>query len=129
MGDKISTLLYMPAYQPNPHSETLLLNKYKAPSFLGVSIAPILKISSSIFVHLQGSYFQPYMQLENTPNGEVIYSKNFPRGSFMGHFAIVWQSPVGPISLSATYYEKDQVKWYPQFNIGYQIFKTKALAN
>ena len=47
----------------------------------------------------------------------------------MGHFAFVWQSPIGPISLSATYYEKNDVKWYPQFNIGYQIFKSKALAN
>ncbi len=129
MGDKISTLLYMPSYQPNPHSKTLLLSHYKAPSFIGVSITPIIKLSGSLFIHLQGSYFQPYKQLEKTGSTEIVFSKRYPRGSFMGHFAFVWQSPVGPISLSATYYEKGDVKWYPQFNIGYQIFKTKALAN
>lgn len=127
MGDEISTLLYMPSYTPNPHSNTLLLNKYKSPSFLGVSITPIIKFSESLFLYLQSSFFQPYKQLEKGPNEELQFGKNYPRGAFMGHFALVWQTPVGPISLSATYYEKDDVKWYPQFNIGYQIFKSKAL--
>lgn len=129
MGDQISTLLYMPAYQPNPHSKTLLLANYKAPSFLGVSVTPIIKISSSLFFYLQCSYFQPYKQLIRTTGAEAVFGEKYPKGTFMGHFAFVWQSPVGPISLSATYYEKEQVKWYPQFNIGYQIFKTKPLAN
>lgn len=129
MGDQISTLLYMPAYQPNPHSKTLLLNQYKAPAFLGVSITPIIKLSASLFIHLQGSFFQPYKQLETTTNGEVKFGNPYPHGAFMGNLALIWQSPVGPVSFSATYYEKEDVKWYPQFNIGYQIFKTKALAN
>lgn len=129
MGDKISTLLYMPAYQPNPHTKTLLLDQYKAPSFLGVSITPIIKLSGSLFIHLQGSFFQPYKQLEKTNSSKVVFGDKYPKGAFMGHFAFVWQSPIGPISLSATYYEKNDVKWYPQFNIGYQIFKSKALAN
>jgi len=129
MGDRISTLLYMPAYQPNPHSKTLLLNQYKAPSFLGVSITPIIKLSESVFIYLQGSFFQPYKQLEPTTNGEVKFGKTYPNGAFMGNLALIWQSPIGPVSFSATYYEKEDVKWYPQLNIGYQIFKTKALAN
>jgi hypothetical protein len=67
--------------------------------------------------------------LEPSSDGLARFTEPFPQGSFMGHLALVWQSPVGPISLSATYYEKDEVKWYPQFNIGYQIFTKKALAN
>lgn len=128
MGDETSTLLYMPSYNPNPHSNTLLLNQYKSPSFLGISVTPIIKFSESLFIYLQGSFFQPYKQLEKGTDNQFSFGDKYPPGAFMGHFALVWQTPVGPISLSATYYEKDDVKWYPQFNIGYQIFKSKALA-
>jgi len=129
LGDYTSTLLYMPAFQPSPHSKTLLLSQYKAPSYLGVSLSPIIKISNSLFVHFQASYFQPHKKLEQTPEGLPQFGKRFPLGSFMGNFAFVWQSPVGPISLSTAYYDKEEVKWYPQFNIGFQIYKPKALAN
>lgn len=129
MGDFTSTLLYLPAFQPHPHSKTLLLQNNRAASFLGLSLTPILKLSGSLFLHLQGSFFQPYKYLEQTEDGLPKFGKAFPHGSFMGNFALVWQSPVGPISLSASYYEKDEVKWYPQFNIGFQIYKPKALSN
>ncbi len=129
MGDRTSSLLFMPAFEPNPHSKTLLLSRYKAPSYAGISLNPILKFTRSLFFQLQGSYFQPHRMLEPSQDGLAHFSDPFPQGAFMGHVALVWQSPVGPISLSATYYEKDEVKWYPQFNIGYQIFTKKALAN
>jgi len=129
MGDHISTLLYLPAFMPNPHSRTLLLNAYRAPSFVGVAVTPIIKISSSFSVHLQGAYFQPNRLLIQNSEGVAKFTDLFPMGSFMANFAAVWQSPVGPVTLSATYYQKSEVKWFPQLNIGYLIFKSKALAN
>lgn len=127
MGDHISTLLYLPAFQPNPHSKTLLLNGYRAPSFIGVALTPIIKFSDSFSLHLQGSYFQPGRQLIENTEGIAKFTGFFPEGSFMANFAAVWQSPVGPVSLSASYYQRSDVKWFPQFNIGFLIFKSKAL--
>ncbi len=129
MGDHISTLLYMPAFTPNPHSKTLLLNGYRAPSYAGVALTPIVKISGSLSVHLQAAYFKAYRQLIENSEGVAKFTGIFPPGAFMANAAVVWQSPVGPVSLSATYYQKSQVKWYPQLNIGFLIFKPKALAN
>lgn len=129
MGDHISTMMYMPAFTPNPHSKTLLLNSYRAPSFAALAISPIIHLSGSVFIHLQGSYFQPYRQLEESSDAVPRFTKNLPRGSFMGNVALVWQAPLGPISLSATYYQKSQVKWFPQLNIGFLIFRPKALIN
>lgn len=129
MKDRISTLIIMPSFEPFPHSRTLLLNNNRAPSFLGVSVTPVLKLSKSLFLHFKGVYFQPYRQLVVTEDGSTRFSDNFPRGSFMGDIAAVWQSPVGPVSLSASWYEKTGIKWFPQLNIGFLIYKPKALAN
>jgi NTE family protein len=127
MGDHISTLLYLPAFQPNPHSKTLLLNGYRAPSFVGIAISPIIKFSDSFSFHLQGSYFQPGRQLIENTEGIAKFTEFLPEGSFMANIAAVWQSPVGPVSLSASYYQRSDVKWFPQLNIGFLIFKSKAL--
>ncbi len=129
MGDHISTLLYLPAFQPSPHNRTLLLNAYRAPAFVGVALTPIIKLSPALSVHIQGAYFQPNRLLIENSDGIAKFTEFLPMGSFMANFAAVWQSPVGPVSLSATYYQKSEVKWYPQLNIGFLIFKSKALAN
>jgi NTE family protein len=129
MGDRISTLMFMPAYEPFPHSRTLLLNGNRAPSFMGMSVTPIVKFTRSLHLHLKGAYFQPYKQLLVTEDGSTQFSDRFPRGRFMADIAAVWQSPVGPVTLSASYYERADIKWFPQLNIGFLIYKPKALSN
>lgn len=129
MGDRISTLLFLPAFQPNPHSRTLLLNENRATSFMGVALTPIIRFTKSLSLHIMGAYFQPHKQLIVTNDGTTKFSKQFPMGSFSADIAAVWQSPVGPITLSASYYQKSDIKWFPQLNIGFLIYKPKALSN
>lgn len=128
MGDRISTLLYLPAFQPTPHSKTLLLSSNRSQSFVGLAVMPIFRFTKSLSVHVMGAYFQPYKLLEKTNDGSTLFSPIFPSGNFSAEIAGVWQSPVGPVTLSASYYDKSDVKWFPQLNIGFLIFKPKALA-
>ncbi|MFA5848910.1 MAG: patatin-like phospholipase family protein [Bacteroidales bacterium] len=128
MGDRISTLLFLPAFQPNPHSRTLLLNENRAPSFMGIALMPIVRFTKNLSLHLTGAYFQPYKQLMVTTDGSTQFTGLFPRGAFSADIAAVWQSPVGPVTLSASYYEKADVKWFPQLNIGFLVYKPKALS-
>ncbi len=129
MGDYISTLMYLPAYHPNPHSKTILTRNLRAPSFAGLSITPIIRLSRSFSFHLQCSYFQPYRLLTEDAEGDATFTETFPKGTFSAHLAAVLQTVIGPISFSASYYDKPDVKWYPQLNIGFLIFKPKALEN
>ena len=128
-ADYISTLISLPAFQPNPHSKTLMLKGYRAPTYIAGGVNSIFRIANSIFLNTQLTYFQPYQSLIQNEDGTADFSKPFPTGSFMGNAALVWQSPVGPISLSATYYQRGDVKWYPQLNIGLLLFKSKSLSN
>lgn len=129
MGDRISTLLFLPAFQPNPHSRTLLLTENRAASYMGIALTPIIRFTKRLSLHMTGAYFQPYKQLINTTDGSTQFSDQFPRGSFSADIAAVWQSPVGPVTLSASYYEKSDIKWFPQLNIGFLVYKPKALSN
>ena len=128
-GDYNSTLLTLPAFQPNPHSKTLLMKENRANSYLGISVTPIFKLSNSISLQTQISYFQPYRRISEDSMSNAVFTRSFPKGSFMGDFALVWHSPIGAVALSASYYEKGGIKWYPQLNIGYMLFKPKGLDN
>lgn len=129
MGDYTSTLLMTPAFQPFVHSKTILVGSYRAPVFAGVAITPVFKFIPSLYIHLTAAYFQPYESILDNGGGKYSYSDTFPIGQFMANAALVWQSPVGPISFSCAYYDKGETKWYPQFNIGFLIFRDRGLRN
>lgn len=130
LADYTSTMIAMPAYQPTVHSKTLMLGAYRAPIYAGLMITPIIKFTKTFFLQLSGGYFQPYRALEETASGGYQYTDPFPRGSLIGNVALVWQSPIGPLSLSCAYYEgAEKAKLYPSFNIGFLIFREHGLKN
>lgn len=128
MSDYLSTLLRMPVFSPIPHSKTLMLQNYRADNYIGVGISPVFLFTKTFYLHTTLSYFQAYKQLIPFENGKFVYSDKFPRGGIIANMALVWQSPVGPVSFSASYYERGEYNhWYPQLNIGFLLFRKKIL--
>jgi len=128
MSDYISTVMAQPAFQPTPHSKTLMLDQYRAESYLGGGLMPVLKFNQSVALHLSGFYFLPYKKTVEDEQGNLSYARAFSQHSWMLAAAFVWQSPLGPVSLSTNYYDREVNKFYTQLNIGYLIFKRKSLS-
>lgn len=125
-GNYYATLLYMPVFQPVPHSNTLMMERYRANTYLGVSVSPIVTFANSLYLHTTAAYFQPWEMINHLGNGLYEYSGRLPHGGLIGNAALVWQSPIGPVSLAATYYSKaDGRHWYTQLNIGMLLFKKR----
>ena len=126
MEGYIPELLSMPAFRPFPAASAMLLKSYRGDTYAGFGISPVICVTKTLFLHCNLSYFQPYRGVYEEWGGRYSYSGKFPRGAFMGNAAIVWHSPAGPVSLSASYYEKgEQSRWYPQLNIGFLLFKKR----
>ena len=128
MSDYISTVLAQPAFQPTPHSKTLMLPQYRADTYFGFGLTPVVRFTSSISLHLSGFFFQPYQKTMEDVDGNLYNAKPFSTHSWMTAAALVWQSPIGPVSLTTNYYEKEVNSFYNQLNIGFLIFKRKALS-
>ncbi len=127
MSNFYSELFSMSKYEPIPHASTMLLGRYRANSFGGFAVSPVVKFADKFYAHTTAAYFVPYRQLLKDANGwQYSYSDKFPKGGMIANFALVWQSPVGPVSFSAAYYSKGDRKWYPQFNFGYLLFHRKS---
>ena len=130
LNNYISTMLYTPAFEPIPHSTTLMLPNYRANNFIGAGLSPVFRLSPSIYIHSTFSYFQPYKQIKDLGEGNYDFHEGLSQGGIIANAALVWQSPIGPISLSSSYYDRPESNnWYTQFNIGLLLFKKKSLEN
>jgi len=128
MSDYISTVMAQPAFQPTPHSKTLMLDQYRADVYLGCGLIPVVRFTPTFSLRLSGFYFLPYQKTMQDGWGNLYNAEALSVDSWMASAALVWQSPLGPVSLSTNYYDKEVNKLYTQLNIGYLIFKRKALS-
>jgi NTE family protein len=123
-----TNLLAMPVYEPVPHAGTVLMEGYRANSFVGAALHPVIKFTEKIYLHATGAYFQAYRDINREKDGwRYNYSDKMPTGHWIANAALVWQSPIGPVSLSTTYYSFGEYKWYPQINIGLLLFNKKSM--
>jgi NTE family protein len=120
--DYFPTIDMLPVFQPTPHSKTFLLENYRANTYVALGIKPIIKFGKSISLQSDGYIFQAYKRL--LPN--MSYEK-IPKYLLMGSVAAVWQSPIGPLSVSLNYYDKNHNKMYFLVNFGYIIFNRKGI--
>lgn len=122
-----SSLLSAPAFQPTPESKAYFLPEYRANNFAAVGIRNIFNIYKRIHFRLEGYLFQPYQEILSTEKYEAHYGKIFETRSALAYAALVYNSPICPISLSISYYHREYKPLSIMFNIGYIMFNKRAL--
>jgi NTE family protein len=121
-----STLLLVPAFQPIPESCTLFLSNFRANNYGAVGGRFIFNIFKRFDFRFENFLFVPYKAIIQTPQQTAAYAKAFSRVNYMGSAALVYDSPIGPISLSGNYYQKEKKPWSLIFTLGYIIFNRRA---
>lgn len=117
-----SSLLAAPAFQPVLESKTLFLPKYRAYNYAAAGMKFVLEVYRKIDFRLEGYLFQPYQEILSDENNEAVYGKEFAYRSVIGSTSLVWHSPLGPLSISLNYYDRNNDKLSFFFNFGYIIF-------
>lgn len=122
-----SSILSAPAFQPTPESKTLFLENYRAHKYLAGGLKFVVNVRKNIEVRAEAYIFQPYQALIKTKDLKVQYGKPFALQHYIGSGAIVWHTPVGPMSLSVNYYDQVKDQFSILFHFGYIIFNKRAL--
>ena len=126
-SDYYSSLVFAPVFQPTTHSKTMFLEDYRAKTYVAAGITPVIKLTEMFYIYTGAYAFQPYRRTEAGEQKSVMYSERLPRTSILGEAALVWQTPIGPLSLSLNYYSHYVNRFYLVFNFGYIIFNRKGL--
>lgn len=122
-----SSILAAPAFQPTPDSKTIFLENYRTYKYLAGGLKFVVNIRKNLELRVEGYIYQPYQVLIKTANLNTEFGIPFALQHYIGYGGVVWNTPLGPMSLGVNYY--DQVK-YPfsiLFHFGYIIFNKRAL--
>ncbi len=122
-----ASILSAPAFQPTPDSKTIFLSSYRAYKYMAGGLKFIFNIRTNIEIRLEGYVFQPYQQLIETTKLSTNLGVPFAFRSLIGMGAVVWHTPVGPMSLSANYYNTEKNPLAVLFQFGYIIFNNSSL--
>ena len=122
-----SSVLSAPAFQPTPDSKTIFLENYRAYQYLAGGLKFVVNFRKNIEIHLEGYMFQPIQAFVKTPDLKTDYSKLFAVQHYIATAAAVWNTPVGPMSLSVNYYDQTKNPFSVLFHFGYIIFNKRAL--
>jgi NTE family protein len=121
-----AAILRAPAFSPIPEMKTLFLPKYRAPNYAAAGLKLLFNPYKQFFIRTEGYLFQPYEEIVPGENQEALYRQPFTDRSFVGSAGVEYHSPIGPISLAFTYYDRAEDNLSILFNIGYILFNRSA---
>ncbi len=119
-----STLLAAPGYYPTPHSKSLFIEHFHANKYLAGGVSAIYRINPALNFRLEGYGFVPVNELKKEQQSE---SERLIENYYLqGAASLVYQTGVGPLSVSLNYYEKENTKFYFTLNFGYILFNKRG---
>ena len=100
-----------------PEFKTFYLPVYRGTSFFTFGISPVLHLTKNVDLRADVFGYQPF-QATAVPSSDIY------RTYTVGSGTLVYHSPIGPVSLSANYYEQKEKPWSILFNLGFIISNT-----
>ena len=122
-----ASMLAAPAYYPLQETKTLFLQNFRAHNFAGGGLKAIFAINNSVDFRIEGYMFQPLNEIVADEKNRAVYGDAFNKRYFIGTANAVYNSPIGPVSLSLNYYDKRTKPFSVIFHLGYILFNKRAL--
>ncbi|MFM9986792.1 MAG: hypothetical protein ACKVOK_16245, partial [Flavobacteriales bacterium] len=120
-----SSVIAAPSFTPIPESKTYFMPQFRAHNYAAGGLMGVLSLSKNFDLRAEGFVFNAFGRIvsNSLKEAEYVYElKQF----YLASAAMIYHSPLGPISLSANYYDQKEVPWSVIFNFGYVIFNRSA---
>ncbi|MCF6358211.1 MAG: patatin-like phospholipase family protein [Draconibacterium sp.] len=122
------TMLTAPSFNPTPHSKSLFIENFRANNYLSGGLSALFHLNPSMHLRVEGYGFVPVKQvMKHSDFTPYINAKTIGNYYLQGMAAMVYQTGVGPVSLSVNYYDKENSKFYVTLNFGYILFNKRGL--
>ncbi len=119
-----ATLLSLPAYQPLPHTKMVCMPDFSAKRFVAGGLMPTFDLLPNFFLRT-GFYALCRDRRDYSP---FDYGMKDQRMHYIVAGALIYHTPIGPVSLSYTKYDlRNWKNMYLTFNFGYTIFAPKGI--
>ncbi len=118
-----ASLISAPAYQPIPESKTVFIDEFRTTKYVAGGLRNVLEIRKNLEVRLEGYAFVPGKAIVRNESNKAEFADPFEEIYFIGASALVYHSPLGPLSLNLNFYDqREEGPWTFFFNFGFTIF-------
>jgi len=123
-----ATMLSAPGFTPTPHSKSLFISNFHANTYMAGGLKAIYNFSPTMHLRVEGFAFVPIKEITENKNHTPSKSDDLFNNYYMqGMTSLVYQTGIGPVSLSINYYEKQNTELYLTLNFGYILFNKRGL--
>ncbi len=122
-----ATMLIAPAFQPFQGTQIKFLPWLRAHNFLALGANNIFSIRRNLDFRVGGYLFAPFQAIKQDAAMKAFYDKPLHNANLIGSAALVFQSPVGPVSLNIDHLGKADEPISIMLNLGYIIFNRRSL--
>ena len=124
----VGTIVNAPAFCPLQDSRTLILENFRSFNYIGVGSRNVFVLKPRTFdFRLEAYLFKPIEHIVEGSNQEAYSDREFTKVFLAGTAGLVYHSPIGPVSLSANYYDDPQYNFGVLFHVGYLLFNRHSL--
>ncbi len=121
-----STKLSSPGFYPTPHSKSLFIENFHSNNYFAGGLNTIFKVMPNLNLRLEGYAFVPVNEVLPETMSYSPTTKFIENYYLQGMAALVYQTGVGPLSLSLNYYEKQDTQLYFLLSFGYILFNKRG---
>lgn len=122
-----ASILSAPSFNPIPESQTLFVDDYRAHQYMAGGLKAIATPYKNLDLRFEGYLYQPVYSILKTKTNNAEYSTAFLYRHFLGMGALVYHTPIGPLSVGVNYYDKNENSFSFFFHFGYTIYNKKSI--
>jgi NTE family protein len=116
------------AFQPIPEARSFFLPQFRAYNYAAGGLMLVTQFTPNLDLRVEGHAFVASGRIRAFRDGVPTFDYEL-QPYYIGSTALVFHSPLGPLSLSLNYYDGKERPWSFLFNFGYFIFNRSVRHN
>ena len=121
----LATAMSLPAFQPIPLMRTMFMPEYRSSSYLAAGVIPVFNILNNLYVKSYAYAFVPQEVVFDHGWVHDVWPRLRNRTEFVFGGSLVYQTFIGPASLTVNKYSTGRENWQVVFNFGYTLFSSR----
>ena len=119
------TAMSLPAFQPIPLMRTMFMPEFRSRSYAGVGVIPVFHLVNNLYLKSYAYAFVPQeVAYDHGWTGD-IWNRLRRQTRFVFGGSLVYQTFIGPASLTFNKYSTHGSDWQLVFNFGYTLFSSR----
>lgn len=119
------TAMSKPTFHPIPLMRTLFMPEYRSNSYVAAGVIPVFNLVNNFYLKTYAYVFVPQEVIYDHGWTGNVWNRFRERTEFVFGGALVYQTFIGPASLTLNKYSTGRANWQFAFNFGYTLFSSR----